>query len=150
MGQVIEEGRNAVRGLRLSHSVSLDLEQAFARIQQEFNPENTNGKKIEFRVIAEGQRRLLHPLLRDEVYRIGREALTNAFRHARASHIEVELKYCSNQFRLLVRDDGCGIEPDILLTGPGGTLGALWNAGEGGSHWRQASSLQQCLGGYRS
>ena len=90
MGQVIEEGRNAVRGLRLSHSASLDLEQAFARIQQELEPESADGTEVKFRVIAEGQRRPLHPLLRDEVYRIGREALTNAFRHARANHIEVD------------------------------------------------------------
>lgn len=120
MSQVIEEGRNAVRGLRLSHSASLDLEQAFATIQQEFEGQ---GKAVEFRVITEGQRRPLHPLLRDEVYRIGREALTNAFRHAHAHRIDLELKYGSNQFRLLVRDDGRGIEPDILLQGRKGHWG---------------------------
>lgn len=120
MSQVIEEGRNAVRGLRLSHSASLDLEQAFATIQQEFEPQ---GKAVEFRIITEGQRRPLHPLLRDEVYRIGREALTNAFRHAHAHRIDLELKYGANQFRLLVRDDGRGIEPDILLQGKNGHWG---------------------------
>ena len=78
---------------------------------------------MDFRVIAEGQRRPLHPLLRDEVYRIGREALINAFRHARANQIDVELKYGSNQFRLVVRDDGCGIDPHILLTGREGHWG---------------------------
>lgn len=120
MSQVIEEGRNAVRGLRLSSSASLDLEQAFVTIQQEFEPQ---GKPVEFRVIAEGERRPLHPLLRDEVYRIGREALTNAFRHAHAHRIDLELKYGPHQFRLLVRDDGCGIEPDILLDGRNGHWG---------------------------
>jgi signal transduction histidine kinase len=123
MGQVIEEGRNAVRGLRLSNSVSLDLEQTLARIQEEFNAGNTNGRKAKFRVITEGQPRLLNPLLRDEVYRIGREALSNAFHHARAAHIEVELKYGASQFRLLVRDDGCGIKPDILAAGRDGHWG---------------------------
>ena len=123
MGQVIDEGRNAVRGLRSSHSVSLDLEEAFARIQQEMNPDNKNGTQGGFRVIAEGQKRPLHPLFRDEVYRIGREALVNAFRHARASQIEVELKYGPNQFRLLVRDNGCGIDPDILRAGRDGHWG---------------------------
>lgn len=117
MRQVIEEGRNAVRGLRLSSSASLDLEQAFATMQQEFETGNNPDAEIEFRIIAEGQRRPLHPLLRDEVYRIGREAVTNAFRHARASRIEVELKYGSDQFQLRVSDDGCGIERDILLNG---------------------------------
>ena len=91
MSQVIEEGRNAVRGLRSSQSLSLDLEQAFARIPQELRPKSGTATEVEFRVITEGQQRPLHPLLRDEVYRIGREALINAFRHARANQIEVEL-----------------------------------------------------------
>jgi len=123
MSKVIDEGRNALRGIRLSHGPTLDLEQAFARIQQELGPESTHGTEVGFRVVAEGERRPLHPLLRDEVYRIGREALTNAFRHARANHIDVELKYVSNQFRLLVRDDGCGIEPGILSAGRDGHWG---------------------------
>ncbi len=123
MGQVIEEGRNAVRGLRLSHSVSLDLEQALASIQQELNPQGANGEAVRFRVIAEGQRRPLHPLLRDEVYRIGREALINAFRHARANQIEVILTYSSSRLRLVVRDDGCGIDPNILRSGREGHWG---------------------------
>jgi signal transduction histidine kinase/ligand-binding sensor domain-containing protein len=125
MGQVIEEGRNAVRGLRFSNSESLDLEKAFAKIPEEFAPQTGQEKNAEFRVIVEGQRRLLRPLLRDDVYRIGREALTNAFRHAHASRIDIELKYGSNQFRVLVRDDGCGIEQDILLKGRNGHWGLV-------------------------
>jgi signal transduction histidine kinase/ligand-binding sensor domain-containing protein len=121
MGQVNEEGRNAVRGLRLSHNASVDLEQAFARFQQESDIKS--GKEVAFRVIVEGQRRPLRPLLRDEVYRIGREALTNAFRHARAGQIEVELKYGSSRFQLFVRDDGCGIEQDVLRAGRDGHFG---------------------------
>jgi signal transduction histidine kinase len=123
MGQVIEEGRNAVRGLRLSDSMSQDLEQAFTKIEQDIAPPCPNGKKATFRLISEGRRRMLHPLLRDEIYRIGREALTNAFRHARANNIDVELRYGSSQFRLLVRDDGCGIESDVLLSGRDGHFG---------------------------
>ncbi len=79
--------------------------------------------RFSFRIVSEGQRRHLHPLLRDEVYRIGREALANAFRHAGASHVEVELKYGSRQFSLVVRDDGCGIEPDVLQNGRNGHWG---------------------------
>ncbi len=123
MGQVIEEGRNALRGLRLSDSISLDLEQAFARMERELDLRSKNGGEVAFRVISEGQRRRFHPLLRDEVYRIGREALINAFRHAHANHIDVELRYGSKQFRLQVRDDGCGIEPDILKGGRNGHCG---------------------------
>jgi signal transduction histidine kinase len=73
--------------------------------------------------VVEGQTRPLHPVIRDEVYRIGREALTNAFRHAQASTIEVELEYAGNQLRLLVRDNGCGIDEQVLRSGREGHWG---------------------------
>ena len=123
MRQVIEEGRNAVRGLRSSSSTSLNLEQAFLQVKQEFVPDETGDGQIGYRVIVEGEQRPLHPLLRDDVYRIGREALINAFRHARAKQIEVELKYSPSQLRVLVRDDGRGIEPQILQSGRDGHWG---------------------------
>jgi signal transduction histidine kinase len=123
MRQVIDEGRNAVRGLRSSSSGSLDLEQAFALVQQEIVAHTKTGEQAGFRVIVEGPRKPLHPLLRDDAYRIGREAVINAFRHAQAKHIEVELKYSRNQLRILVRDDGCGIDPHILRSGRNGHWG---------------------------
>jgi len=121
MRQVIEEGRNAVRGLRSSNSASLDLEQAFSLVPQELGSVET--ENVHFRVIVDGQQRPLHPLLRDEVYRIGREALINAFRHSRASDIEIELKYSPTQFRISVRDDGSGIDPVVLVAGRDGHWG---------------------------
>ena len=123
MGQVIEEGRNAVRGLRSSASTSLDLEHAFSQIQQELVTADQTGEEVDFRVIVDGEQRPLHPVLRDEVYRIGREALINAFRHARAKKIEMELKYSAKQLCVLVRDDGCGIDPNVLQTGRDGHWG---------------------------
>jgi ligand-binding sensor domain-containing protein/signal transduction histidine kinase len=122
MGQVIEEGRNAVRGLRASQSISLDLEHAFSLIQQEIVPREP-GPPPDFRVIVDGEPRPLHPLLRDEVYRIGREALLNAFRHARAHTIEIELKYSSKHLVVLVRDDGSGIDSQTLGSGRDGHYG---------------------------
>jgi signal transduction histidine kinase len=123
MDQVIEDGRNAIRGLHSPRGVSQDLEQAFARIQQELGLESTNGKGVGFRVTSEGRPRTLHPLVRDEVYRIGREALINAFRHAEARHIEVTLTYAPNQLRLSVRDDGRGIDPAVVRSGREGHWG---------------------------
>jgi signal transduction histidine kinase len=123
MRQVIDEGRNAVRGLRASGSRSLDLEQAFALVPKELAAHTKTGEQAGFRVIVDGPRQSLHPLLRDDVYRIGREALINAFRHSRAKHIEVELQYSPSQLRILVRDDGCGIDPYILRTGRDGHWG---------------------------
>ncbi len=62
----------------------------------------------------EGTPRNLHPILRDEVYRLAAEALRNAFRHAQARRIEVEIRYDEKQFRLRIRDDGKGIDPKVL------------------------------------
>lgn len=119
MTQVIDEGRNAVRGLRSAQNASLNLEQAFARVQQELAIEDDIG----FRVIVDGQPRPLHPVLRDEVYRIGREALVNAFRHSQARNIEIELEYAPSRFRVLVRDNGCGLDSQMLQAGREGHWG---------------------------
>ena len=123
MRQVVDEGRNAVRGLRSTSSASLDLEHAFSHIQQELVTERRAGKEIEFRIIVEGEQRPLHPVLRDEVYRIGREALINAFRHAQAKKIEMELAYSAKRLTVSVRDDGRGIDPSVLQTGRDGHWG---------------------------
>jgi len=125
MRQVIDEGRDAVRGLRSTGSASLDLEQAFSLVQQEYVVRAKTGGQIGFQVVVEGQQKPLHPLLRDEVYRIGREALLNAFRHSRAKRIEVEIKYSPNHLRVLVRDDGCGIEPEVVKSGREGHFGLV-------------------------
>jgi signal transduction histidine kinase len=62
-------------------------------------------------------------LVRDEVYRIGREAVLNAFKHSRGSHVELIVKYGSRWLRVLVRDDGCGIDPAVLRSGRDGHWG---------------------------
>jgi len=119
MRHLMEEGRNAIRGLRSSNSDSDDLGQAFSRIPQDLGIE----AQIDFRVIVLGSARKLHPLIRDEVYHIGREALVNAFRHSRATCIEVELEYVPKRFRIVVRDNGCGIDPQVLRSGREGHWG---------------------------
>jgi signal transduction histidine kinase len=69
-----------------------------------------------FHVEVEGTPRDLLPITRDEVYRIAGEALRNAFRHARACRIEVDIRYDRRQLRLQIRDDGQGIDPQLLRT----------------------------------
>jgi signal transduction histidine kinase/ligand-binding sensor domain-containing protein len=118
MTEVSEEGRNALRSLRPSHPESDALEDALSRVLEEVNTQ----EHIDFRVTAEGAAQLLHPIIRDEVYRIGREALLNAFRHSGAKRIEVEVEY-SRDLRLRVRDDGCGIDAQTLRTGREGHWG---------------------------
>jgi signal transduction histidine kinase len=68
-------------------------------------------------VIVEGKPQRLSPVLQDEVYRIGREVIRNAFYHAAASGIEVEIRYDEHQLRLRIRDDGKGIDPKVLEAG---------------------------------
>ncbi|HEV8204951.1 MAG TPA: sensor histidine kinase [Pyrinomonadaceae bacterium] len=119
MGQVIEEGRDAVRGLRSTSGNADDLETAFSQAGQEFG----NEKVKDCRVIVEGTPKQLHPIIRDEAYRIGREALANAFRHSQANKIEIELEYSTKQLRILVRDDGTGIDAHVLESGRDGHWG---------------------------
>ncbi|MGO9084631.1 MAG: two-component regulator propeller domain-containing protein [Candidatus Sulfotelmatobacter sp.] len=119
MGQVIDEGRNAVRGLRSAHDDSYDLGEAFSRVAQEL----AIRQDVDFRVVMEGLPRALHPVIRDEVYRIGRESLMNALLHSRASKIEVEVDYSSSDLRILVRDNGCGIDPQVVRAGRDGHWG---------------------------
>jgi signal transduction histidine kinase/ligand-binding sensor domain-containing protein len=122
MGQVIEEGRNAVRGLRTpapQTSIAEDLAQSLANVPQELGL----NEAADLRIIVEGPSRPLRPLIRDEVYRISREALVNAFQHAGASEIEVEIEFAARALRVLVRDDGCGIDPEVLRSGRDGHWG---------------------------
>lgn len=121
MSQVIAEGRNTVRGLRSERSTGQDLEHAFSRVPQEFGYSSRDS--VDFRVIAEGEPRSLHPILRDEIHRMGTEALINAFRHSSATKIELEMKYTDRRFGVAVRDNGCGIDPQVLRSGREGHFG---------------------------
>jgi ligand-binding sensor domain-containing protein/signal transduction histidine kinase len=118
VGHVVEEGRNTLRGLRSSFENVDDLTNSLSRIQQELDKQGVN-----FRVVVEGAPLPLRPAIRDEVYRIGREALVNAFRHSRARNIDLHVEYSVHEFRILVRDDGCGIDPSVLQSGRDGHWG---------------------------
>jgi len=119
LGNVIDDGRNAVRGLRVSRDGAQDLEQAFARIPRELAVKSA----AEFRLVVEGEPRPLHPIIRDEVYRIGREAITNAFRHSEATTIEVSVQRAADELRVIVRDNGIGIDQPVLRAGREGHWG---------------------------
>jgi signal transduction histidine kinase len=112
--EAIIEGRDAVQGLRASTLQTNDLATGINTLAQELAVDPANGGCTAFRVTQEGESRNLHPILRDEIYRIAGESLRNAFRHAHADHIEVEIRYDDRQFCLRVRDDGKGIDAAIL------------------------------------
>jgi len=112
--QAITEGRDAVQGLRSSTIATNDLASAITALGTELARSELNPNAAEFHVEVEGTPRDLHPILRDEVYRIAGEALRNALHHAQAQRIEVEIRYDERQLRLRVRDDGKGIDPKLL------------------------------------
>jgi signal transduction histidine kinase/ligand-binding sensor domain-containing protein len=116
--QAIVEGRDAIQNLRSSTTVVNELAQAMTSLAEDF-AQGPNGERssVTFRASVEGTPRDLHPILRDDVYRIAREALRNAFRHAQASHIEAEVKYGVSEVRVRIRDDGRGIDPQHLNAG---------------------------------
>jgi signal transduction histidine kinase len=72
---------------------------------------------------VEGTPGILEPLVRDDVYRIAREALRNAFHYSNASQIEADVRYDRRQFRLRIRDNGKGIDGRVLEAGRSGHFG---------------------------
>jgi signal transduction histidine kinase len=110
----ITEGRDAVQGLRASAVQTNDLAKAINTLAEELAVDPVNGGSTAFRVTEEGESHDLHPILRDEIYRVAGESLRNAFRHAKAHQIEVEIHYDHERFRLRVRDDGKGIDTAVL------------------------------------
>ncbi len=112
--QAIVEGRDAVKGLRTSTVERNDLALAIRTLGEELAAPESGPRRPDFTVQVEGTPRNLHPILRDEVYRIIGEAMRNAFRHAAAQRIEVEIRYDGQQFRLRVRDNGKGIDPKLI------------------------------------
>jgi PAS domain S-box-containing protein len=129
MSQGIEEGRKAIQGLRSSDSPSSEnLIFAFSRIRNELQV----SPEIDFRVIVSGCEKQLPAQIRNEIYRIGREALVNAFSHSGAKRVELELEYSDNELRMRVRDNGCGIDTQVLEKGRAG-------------HWGLASMRERAM-----
>jgi signal transduction histidine kinase len=117
--QTIVESRHAVHDLRSPAANMNDLAGALRALGQEL----ATGHSANFRLVIEGPRRELHPIIRDEIYRIAREALRNAFAHSGAGHIEAEITFGERLFRLRIRDDGAGIPPEVLDGGRSGHFG---------------------------
>ena len=122
--QAIIESRDAIQNLRSSTSVTNELAQAMTALGEELAGIGDSARDSAlFRVTVEGIARELHPILRDDIYRIAREALRNAFRHAQARKIEADITYGERFLRLRIRDDGKGIDPKLLDTGRDGHWG---------------------------
>jgi signal transduction histidine kinase/ligand-binding sensor domain-containing protein len=132
--QLLGESRDKVKDLRPAAGHLVDLAQALATEGEQL----AQAHAAEFRVSVQGASRELHPIVREEGFLIGREALSNAFRHAHAGDIEAEVSYGSAALHVRIRDDGQGIGEAVLDAGgaPGhfGLLGMRERAKKLGAH----------------
>lgn len=115
VAEAITEGRDTVQGLRNSVLETNNLAQSLRALVEDLA--NESGHLATARIDVVGAPQALHPLVRDETFRIAGEALRNAFRHAEAKHIDVEVRYDAQRLCVRVRDDGKGISPEVLRTG---------------------------------
>ena len=111
---LLAEGRDRIQNLRLRDDPATNLAGALGAIGENWREQ---GAKATFSMIVEGSARSLRAAARDEVYRIAREAVSNAFLHSQAAAIEVRLLYARSAFFVRIRDDGRGIAPEILKAG---------------------------------
>lgn len=105
--QVIAEGRDRIMGLRGQMAPSENLTVAFQALPLDLGPPSS----VAYNVSNVGEPVPLRIDVRDAFYQVGREAVLNALRHARASQITVRFTYASGRFEMLVVDDGISIEP---------------------------------------
>ena len=115
--EAIAEGRDAIQGLRADPALTSDLEYLLMAAGKEPARAFPEGEPPAVRVVVEGPRQPLSPLLQDEVCRLAREILRNAFYHAHASRIEAEIAYDRQFLRLRIRDNGKGIDREVLEAG---------------------------------
>jgi signal transduction histidine kinase len=118
LAQATEEGRAALLSLRSSTTEKNDLAEAFRRAIDECI--RASGNEISFSV--NGDSREMHPVVRDEIYRIGYEAIRNACAHSGAGKLEVTLEY-AHDLTLRVSDNGVGIDSTVLEQGKEGHFG---------------------------
>jgi signal transduction histidine kinase/ligand-binding sensor domain-containing protein len=118
LGRATEEGRAALNSLRTSATEVNDLAGGFRRALEECRSLSS----MEVSLQVSGQIREMHPIVRDEVYRIGYEAIRNACVHSHATQLKVELSY-AHDLSLRISDNGTGIAADILESGKLGHFG---------------------------
>jgi signal transduction histidine kinase len=119
MQRVVSDGRRGMTRLHVGVTGGDDLVAALSRAAQDLR--GPNGPSCH--VVVQGEPRALHPLVGDEVYRIAREAMANAFRHAAAHRIDVEVSFMSDELRVRVHDDGRGVSDDVVQAGRPGHFG---------------------------
>src|SRR6202047_3812858 len=118
LARATQEGRAALNSLRTTTTQTNDLAEALRRVSEDSLIPSSMA--VTFSVVGDAKE--MHPIVRDEIYRIGYEAIRNACTHSGASHLEVELKY-ARDLTLRVDDNGAGIDPAIADRGKDGHFG---------------------------
>jgi signal transduction histidine kinase len=118
LAKATQEGRAALNSLRESATEKNDLAEAFGRAIDECRRQTP----IDAGFSVAGDLRQMHPVVRDEIYRIGYEAIRNASMHSQAGRLDVWLTY-GHSLTLRVADDGVGIAPEVLQKGRQGHFG---------------------------
>jgi signal transduction histidine kinase/ligand-binding sensor domain-containing protein len=105
---LLNEARNSVSELR-NTGLDIDIAVAVTRAGDELFADTS----AQFSIAVSGTPVLIVPAVADDVFRIVREALTNAARHSEASRVDVKFDYGTAALRLWVRDDGMGLSPEV-------------------------------------
>ena len=113
--QAIDEGRVVLQGLRSARTTSMSLEDALSKLGDECRPESG----VDIRILVSGRSMGMKPAVQEQIYLIAREALVNALRHSEATSIKAEVEYLPGRFRVAVRDNGCGIDPEVVRSRDG-------------------------------
>ena len=112
--EAITDARDTIQGLRSLAAEIGDLGRAITAVGEELTAHQTDFNPPAIDVEVKGAPRHLKPTVRDEAYRIASEAVRNAFQHARARRVAVEIRYDETQFYLRVRDDGKGLDEEAV------------------------------------
>jgi signal transduction histidine kinase len=113
MDALLVEGRDRLKEIRSSIETIANLEQSLSLVAEEM----AHASSAKFCISIEGRAKPVHPVVCEEVYWIGKEALVNAFLHAEATEIEVALAYAKGEFRVHFRDNGRGMDREALENG---------------------------------
>ena len=117
---VLERGKPSFARTSSAGTPCQTLEEALCLLRDELTPGGSR-----FRIFVAGKSRALNPNFREQIYLIGREALLNALHHSKATNIEVEIQYLPSRLGVVVRDNGCGIDPEVVGSGRNGHWGLM-------------------------
>jgi signal transduction histidine kinase len=118
LGQASAEGRAAISALRASTTETNDLADALRRAIEDCRRQ----APIDATLSVLGTAREMHPVVRDEIYRMAYEAVRNACTHSEGSRLTVELTY-GQDLVVRVTDDGIGLDPAVADAGKQGHFG---------------------------